>query len=111
MWNMMGDNRSAAGKRRQRQRIRGQFSTGTRRTIGLTSLAAPVIGYVVNDLRKPDSVVRRLMGQMIRRLAPPEPQPREILDITDEAEIVESRQRTISQDHLGLKGDQNARNE
>jgi hypothetical protein len=111
MWNRKRENRSDTGKRRQRQRIRGQFSTGTRRTIGLTSLAAPVIGYVVNDLRKPDSMVRRLVGQVIHRLAPPEPQPREVLDITDEVEIVESRKRTTGSEEQRLKGDQNARNE
>ena len=74
---------------RRRARLRGMFAGKTGRTIGFTSIAAPVIGYVVNDLRKPDSIIRGLIGGVVRKLLPEKSGRAEVIDITDKVEIIE----------------------
>jgi len=77
------------GVRRARTRLRGMFSGKRGKAIGFTSVAAPIIGYVVNDLRKPNSIVRELIGGVIRKLLPPKSEKFEVIDITDKVEILE----------------------
>ena len=79
-----------AGGRRQRKRLRGMFSSKTGKTIGFTTIAAPIIGYVVNDLKKPNSIVRGLIGGVVRKLLPAKSRKAEAIDITDKVEIIES---------------------
>ena len=80
--------------RRQRNRLRGMFTGKTGKTIGFTSIAAPIIGYVVNDLKKPDSIVRRLIGGAVRKLLPDKTDKAEVIDITNDVEIIEDKDDT-----------------
>jgi len=77
------------GGRRQRSRLRGVLSGKTGKTIGFTSIAAPIIGYVMNDLKKPDSVVRSLITGVVRKLLPAKTEKVEAIDVTDRVEIIE----------------------
>ena len=84
------DNAGAGtGGRRQRKRLRGMFTGKTGKAIGFTSIAAPIIGYVVNDLKKPDSIIRGLIGGVVRKLLPSKSGKAEAIDITDKVEIIE----------------------
>jgi hypothetical protein len=85
---------------RQRNRLREVF---TGKTIGFTSIAAPMIGYVINDLRKPDSIVRRLISGAVRKLLPPKSDKLEAIDITDKVEILEDASDRKSVDGLAKK--------
>ena len=76
------------GRPRQRRRLRGMMSGKAGKTIGFTSIAAPIVGYLVNDLRKQDSVVRSLIGAAVRKLLPHKSRPVEAIDITDKTEII-----------------------
>ena len=82
---------SGAGGRRQRSRLRGMLTSKTGKTIGFTSIAAPIIGYVINDLKKPNSIVRSLISGAVRKLLPAKTEIVEAIDITDEVEIIEDR--------------------
>ena len=75
--------------RQFRRRIRGTFSGKKSKAVGITSLAAPVIGYVVNDLRKPDSTIRSLIGVAYNKLLSRKTVEHEAIDITDQVEIIE----------------------
>ena len=75
---------------RQRKRMRGMFSSKTGKTIGFTSIAAPIIGYVINDLKKPNSIVRNLIGGAVRKLLPAKSEKVDAIDITNEIEIIEN---------------------
>ena len=79
------------GGRRQRNRLRGMLSSKTGKRIGFTSIAAPIIGYVVNDLRKPDSVVRSIISGAVRKLLPAKSERVEVIEITDDVEIIEDK--------------------
>ena len=78
-----------AGGRRYRSRVRGMLSSRTGKTVGIASIVTPVIGYVVNDLRKPDSVIRALVGRAVSRFLPTGTKEVKAIDITDEVEILE----------------------
>jgi len=67
------------------------FTGKTGKAIGFTSIAAPIIGYVVNDLKKPDSIVRGLIGGVVRKLLPAKSGKVEVIDITDKVEILEDK--------------------
>ena len=88
--NVSTDTGLGAGNRKQRKRLRGMLSGKSGKTIGFTSIAVPVIGFVLNDLKKPDSVVRGLIGGVIRKLLPAKLEKVETIDITDEVEILEN---------------------
>ena len=80
--------RKGVGGRRQRSRLRGLATGKTGKTIGFTSIAAPIVGYVVNDLRKPDSIIRALIGGISKKLLPMKWQRVEAIDITDKVEVI-----------------------
>ena len=82
--------KTATGGGRQRKRMRGMFTGKTGKAIGFTSIAAPIIGYIVNDLKKPDSLVRGLIGSVARKLLPAKSEPAKVIDITDDVEILEN---------------------
>ncbi|MFZ5981376.1 MAG: hypothetical protein ACOYVF_12165 [Candidatus Zixiibacteriota bacterium] len=65
------------------------FETRAGKAAGLASLAAPLIGYVVRDLKKPDSIIRGLIGTLSRKLLTSRVKNTEALDITDKVEILE----------------------
>ncbi|MCK4655423.1 MAG: hypothetical protein KAT85_00275 [candidate division Zixibacteria bacterium] len=79
------------GSRRQRRRLRGMFTGKTGKAIGFTSIAAPIIGYVVKDIRRPDSLIRSLIGNVARTLLGEKTQKTEAIDITDKVEVIEDR--------------------
>jgi hypothetical protein len=85
---------AGAGGRRFRNRVRGMMSSKTGKTVSLASIATPIIGYVVNDLRKPDSVIRGLVGRAVNRLLPARSKEIKEIDITDEVEILEDNRNT-----------------
>ena len=89
----ISEHNDAAGSRgrRMRRRIRGMLETRTGKTIGLASLAAPVIGYIVQDLRKPDSLIRELTGGAFRKLIAYRRKKTEVIDISDKVEILEEK--------------------
>jgi len=87
----ISDAGTGTGGRRQRKRLRGMFTGKTGKAIGFTSIAAPIIGYVVNDLKKPDSIVRGLIGGVVRKLLPAKSGKVEVIDITDKVEILEDK--------------------
>jgi len=61
----------------------------TGKTIGLASIATPIVGFVVNDLKKPNSVIRALIGTTVRKLLPRKSDQPKAIDITDKVEIIE----------------------
>jgi len=65
------------------------FTGKTGKAIGFTSIAAPIIGYIVNDLKKPNSLVRGLIGSVARKLLPAKSEQAKVIDITDDVEILE----------------------
>jgi len=75
--------------RRTRKRLRGMFESRTSKTIGLASIAAPLVGYVVRDLKKPDSVIRGLVSTAVKKLLATGSKKAEALDISDKVEIIE----------------------
>jgi hypothetical protein len=95
---------TGAGGPRERKRRRGKRSdeatSATRVTsaekIGFTAIAAPLIGYVVQDLKKPDSMVRSLVGGAIRKFLPEKSEQAKAIDIGDRVEVLESSDETQS---------------
>ncbi len=73
-----------------RRRFRGMMKSKTGRAVGISSLAAPVIGFIINDLRRPDSISRQLVSRVVKKLSGPKFREVEVIDITDEVEISES---------------------
>jgi hypothetical protein len=65
------------------------YSGKTGKTIGLASIAAPIVGFVVNDLKKPNSVIRALVATTVRKLLPAKSDQPKAIDITDKVEIIE----------------------
>jgi hypothetical protein len=77
------------GGRRRRNRLRGMCTGRTGKAIGFTSIAAPLIGYVVNDLKKPDSIIRGLIGRTADKLLALKSKKVEAIDISDKVEVIE----------------------
>ena len=78
--------------KRIRQRIRGTFSGKTGKAVGIGSLAAPVLSWIVYDLRKPDSVIRTVLSHTIKRLLETPAKTQKALDITSQVEVIEDKQ-------------------
>lgn len=79
------------GKARERKRLRGAFSGKSGRVIGATSIAAPIVGFIVNDLRKPDSLIRSIVGSAKRALLDSKTNRAKAIDISDEVEVIEDQ--------------------
>ncbi len=75
------------GDRKIRRRFRGIMESITGKAVGYTSLVAPVIGFIINDLRKPNSIVRQLIGKVAKKLLESRYRKVEVIDITDKVEI------------------------
>jgi hypothetical protein len=78
------------GRPRGRRRLRGRFSGKTGKAVGITSVAAPLLGLVVNDLKKPDSMIRTFIGGATRKLLEKRTNKVKAIDITDKVEVVVS---------------------
>ncbi len=82
-------NKSNKNDRRIRRRFRGLMESRTGKAVGYTSIAAPVIGFIINDLRKPNSIVRQLIGKAVNKLLESKSKKIEAIDITDKVEILD----------------------
>ncbi len=82
----------SGGGRRNRQRLRGLMSTRVGKTAGVASIVAPVVGFIVNDLKRPNSIIKALTNKVISHLLPQRRERVEAIDITDEVEIIEDKQ-------------------
>jgi hypothetical protein len=89
------------GGRRYRQRLRGLMSTKTGKAAGAASIIAPVVGFVVNDLKKPDSIIRALTNKTVGYLLTRRPKQVEAIDITDEVEIIDEKQQLKTLEESG----------
>jgi hypothetical protein len=85
------ENREDGDGRRQRwrNRLRSCYKSKTGKTVGIATVVAPLAGFLVNDLRKPDSVVRSAISAAAKKLALSGSKARKKLDISDKAEVVE----------------------
>ena len=63
------------------------MNSPTGRTVKYSSLVAPVVGIILNDLRKPNSLSRQLLGKAMNKLMERKYDKVEIIDITDKVEI------------------------
>ena len=72
---------------RIRRRFRRMMKSKTGQAVGVTSLVAPIIGLIINDLRRPDSISRQLIGKVVNKLTGPKYRKIDVIDITDEVEI------------------------
>jgi hypothetical protein len=81
----------SGGGRRLRNRVRGCLSGKKGKTAGIAAVVAPVVGYVVNDLRKPDSLIRSLVGKTVQKLIAVRTKEKKAIDITDKVEVVAGR--------------------
>ena len=79
------------GGRRMRKRLGRCFSGKQGKTIGIASIAAPVAGFIVNDLRKPNSIIRNLLAITAAKLLPARFERRKALDISDKVEVIEDK--------------------
>jgi len=82
-------NNNDEGDRKIRRRFRGVMKSRTSKAVGYTSLAAPVIGYIINDLRKPNSLVRQLIDKAVNKLLESKIKKVEAIDITDKVEVID----------------------
>lgn len=83
----MNDSQDISGKHGKGRRFRGGLSGNKGKAVGVTSIVIPVLGYIVNDLRKPDSVVRKLVGSTVNALLFRRTKNNKALDITDKVEV------------------------
>ena len=74
---------------RTRRRLRGIMTSKTGKTVGIASLAAPIVGYIISDLQKPNSTIRNLIGKTVNRLLETKFRKSEAIDITHEVEIID----------------------
>jgi hypothetical protein len=72
----------------KRKRLPAILTGGSGKTIGFTSIAVPVMGFVLNDIMKPDSVVRALARGVIEKLIPTKAEKTGSVEITGDVEIL-----------------------
>ena len=82
-----GKTRTEGDGRQLRRRLRGYLGTKEGKAVGFTSIAVPVIGFILNDLKKPDSIVRRLTTTAVNRLLEHRQTKSTAVDITDRVEV------------------------
>jgi len=87
----MSDQQSSMSRgRQQRSRLRGVLTGKRGRQVGLASLMAPLAGYVIRDLRKPDSVIRVLTQRTSAWLTATIASHRKRIDYAEPVEIVDA---------------------
>lgn len=72
-----------------RRRVRGFFSTRQGKTVGIASIAAPIIGLIANDLRKADGLIRGLVAPSVTRLLSARFNGGQKLNVGDKAEVID----------------------
>ena len=75
--------------RRIRRRLRGTFTGKKGKALGIASIAAPIVGYIVNDLKKPNGIFRSLIGPRVSKFLSGKTKQQEAIDITDQVEVIE----------------------
>ncbi len=74
------------------------MNSPTGRAVKYSSLVAPVVGIILNDLHKPNSLSRQLLGKAMNKLLERNYEKVEVIDITDKVEISDdSARNTINQ--------------
>ena len=86
--NVNKSNNKKESDRRIRSRLRGMMESKSGKAVGITSLVVPAIGYILNDLRKPNSIARQLIGKAVDKFLKLKTEKVEAIDITDKVEIV-----------------------
>ena len=87
----MSDQQSSLPRgQRRRSRLRGALSGKRGRQVGLASLMAPLAGYVIQDLRKPDSVIKALTQRTGAWLSERMASRRQQIDYAEPIEIVDA---------------------
>ena len=80
------------------------MSSRAGKTAGVASIVAPVVGFVVNDLKKPNSIIRALTKKAINHILPQRMEKIEAIDITDEVEIIEDKKEPKAISELKPEG-------
>jgi hypothetical protein len=84
----MGQANSQTGRRRRRRGFGGWLcESKTGRAVGATTFLTPLVGYIIHDLQKPDSLIRQLSKAAVTGFVALRRQPREQIDISDKAEV------------------------
>jgi len=86
----MGNTQEMRGRGR-RFRLRGVFSGKRGRQAGLASLFVPLAGYVIQDLRRPDSTVKALAQRAYAYLTRSITDRQKAIDPAGRVEIVETK--------------------
>lgn len=81
--------RGAGGGRRSR--FRTAFSGKRGRQAGLASLFVPLTGYLIQDLRKPDSSVKALAQRVYALLTRAKVDRRKAIDPAGRVEVIETK--------------------
>ena len=77
--------------RGRRFRLRGPFSGKRGRQAGLASLIIPLAGYVIQDLRKPNSTVKALAQRAYAYLTQAKADRRKAIDPAGRVEVIETK--------------------
>jgi hypothetical protein len=77
-----------------RRRLRGGLGGRSGRAVGVSSVLVPLMSYVVYDLQKPDSTVKKLASAMANKFVTWREQRQQLTDISDKAEVI-SREEDI----------------
>ncbi len=86
----MGNAQEIRGSGR-RFRLRGAFSGKSGRRAGLASLFVPLAGYVIQDLRKPDSTVKALAQRAYAYLTRTKIDRQKAIDPAGRVEVIETK--------------------
>jgi|GEM_PF-3998652 len=88
----MGNGQVTRGPGRGRRfRLRGALSGKRGRQAGLASLFVPLAGYVIQDLRKPDSKVKALAQRAYYYLTRPKVDRQKAIDPAGRVEVIETK--------------------
>ncbi len=74
---------------KHRWRFRNLFDGKRGKLIGFGAIAAPIAGFVANDLRKADGVIRGVIAPAVARMLPEKLGGGKKLDISDRAEVID----------------------
>lgn len=98
MQNMRNDAARSPGEgQRFRHRGKGYFSGKKGKAVGITAVLTPIVGYVVNDLRRPDSFLRTLLKSTVQKLISSKAKETKAIDITDKVEVVRGKDEIESE--------------
>ena len=88
---MMSNEQSTGPERRRRRiRLRGAFKGKRGKRLGLASAVVPLAGYLIQDLRKPDSVVRAIVMRARAYLTDRMAERRKRIDRRAQVEILDT---------------------